>query len=140
MLLPGPTTLRRLVGHTRDAATQRLWDALSSQLAAGQATVLESLLTVPDGARVSALERLRQGPTIASGKAMVAASNAAARSRIDLERIRTSSSEILRIIASIHTGTVSANDVIRMLAHGGKPTRVGDALAHYGRTNDQELD
>ena len=73
ILLPGPSTLRRLVGHTRDAATQRLWDALSGRLTAGQAAALESLLTVPDGARVSALERLRQGPTAASGKAMVAA-------------------------------------------------------------------
>ncbi|MCU0299747.1 MAG: Tn3 family transposase, partial [Candidatus Nanopelagicales bacterium] len=60
--------------------------------------------------------------------------NAAARGRIDTDRISTNWSEILRIVASIHTGTVSAHDVIRMLAHGGKPTRVGDALAHYGRT------
>ncbi len=75
VLLPGPTTLRRLVGHIRDAATQRLWDALSSQLTPSQAAGLESLLSVPDGARISALERLRQGPTIASGKAMVAALN-----------------------------------------------------------------
>jgi len=28
---------------------------------------------------------------------------------------------------------VSAHDVIRMLAANGKPTQLGDALAHYGR-------
>ncbi len=60
--------------------------------------------------------------------------NTAARGRIDTDRIRSNWPEILRIVGSIHTGTVSAHDVIRMLAHGGKPTRVGDALAHYGRT------
>lgn len=52
--------------------------------------------------------------------------NTAARGRIDTDRIRSNWPEILRIVGSIHTGTVSA--------HGGKPTRVGDALAHYGRT------
>ncbi|MFN2506942.1 MAG: Tn3 family transposase, partial [Acidimicrobiales bacterium] len=57
----------------------------------------------------------------------------AARGKIDLERIRRHWPDILRLVASIHTGAVSAHDVIRMLAHGGNPTQLGDALAHYGR-------
>jgi TnpA family transposase len=40
---------------------------------------------------------------------------------------------MLRLAASIHTGAVSAHDVIRMLAPGGNVTQLGDAFAHYGR-------
>ncbi|WP_424921105.1 Tn3 family transposase, partial [Streptomyces sp. wa13] len=40
---------------------------------------------------------------------------------------------ILRIIGSIHTGAVRAYDVIRMLSRDGRPTPLGDAIAHYGR-------
>jgi len=58
---------------------------------------------------------------------------AAARGRIDLGRVRQHWPDLVRIVASIHTGAVSAHDVIRMLAANGKPTQLGDALAHYGR-------
>ena len=58
---------------------------------------------------------------------------AAARGRIDLARVRQHWGDIIRLVASIHTGAVSAHDVIRMLAPAGKTTQLGDALAHYGR-------
>ncbi len=73
VLLPGVTRLRRLVAWVRDAATQRLWDVLAAMVTPTQARMLELLLEVPDGARISDLERLRKGPTTLSGKAMVAA-------------------------------------------------------------------
>jgi len=57
----------------------------------------------------------------------------ALRGRIDLGRIRSQWPEILRLVASVHTGAVSAHDVLRMLARGGALTALGDALAHYGR-------
>jgi len=59
--------------------------------------------------------------------------NAAARGRIDLERIRQHYPDMLRLVASIHTGAVPAYDILRVLAPGGSPTQLGDALAHYGR-------
>ncbi|MER5327156.1 Tn3 family transposase [Streptosporangium roseum] len=52
---------------------------------------------------------------------------------IDLGRIERHWKDILRIIGSIHTGAVRAHDVIRMLSHDGRPTPLGDAIAHYGR-------
>ena len=58
---------------TGEAATQRLWDLLAAMVTPAQARMLELLLEVPDGAKVSDLERLRRGPTTPSGKAMVAA-------------------------------------------------------------------
>ena len=57
----------------------------------------------------------------------------AARGRIDLSKIRAHWPDLLRIVASIHTGAVSAHDVIRMLARGGSLTQLGEAMAHYGR-------
>ena len=63
VLLPGVTTLARLVSRVRDEATQRLWDRVSGVLSFDQRAALEALLIVPCGARVSDLERWRQGPT-----------------------------------------------------------------------------
>ncbi|WWM29094.1 DUF4158 domain-containing protein [Streptomyces sp. B21-104] len=53
VLLPGVTTLARLVASVREAANQRLWNSLYGLLSTGQRSVLHSLLTVPLGARVS---------------------------------------------------------------------------------------
>ena len=73
VLLPGVSTLARLVARVRDAAMARLWDTLAAPLTASQAAALDLLLEIPDGARTSELERLRRGPTRASGRAMAAA-------------------------------------------------------------------
>ncbi|MGH9008736.1 MAG: Tn3 family transposase [Acidimicrobiia bacterium] len=68
VLLPGVTTLARLVARVRDEATQRLWDTLYELLTGRQRLVLEGLLEVPDAARFSDLERWRKGPANPSGK------------------------------------------------------------------------
>lgn len=57
----------------------------------------------------------------------------AARGRVDLARSERHWEDILRIIGSIHTGAVRAYDVLRMLSRDGRPTPLGDAIAHYGR-------
>jgi TnpA family transposase len=59
--------------------------------------------------------------------------NTAARGKIDPSRIERQWPDILRVVASIHTGAVPAYDILRVLAPGGTPTQLGDALAHYGR-------
>ncbi|GAA1027187.1 hypothetical protein GCM10009565_48180 [Amycolatopsis albidoflavus] len=50
-----------------------------------------------------------------------------------MERIARHWEDILRVIASIHTGAVRAHDVIRMLSRDGNPSHLGEAIAHYGR-------
>ncbi|WTA40218.1 DUF4158 domain-containing protein [Streptomyces sp. NBC_00846] len=70
VLLPGVTTLARLVASVREAANQRLWDTLYGLLNTGQRAVLDSLLVVPSGQRVSELDRLRRGPVRVSGPQM----------------------------------------------------------------------
>ena len=59
--------------------------------------------------------------------------NTAARGRIDLARIRRHWDDILRVVASVHTGAVAAYDVVRMLQRDGSPTPLGEAIAAYGR-------
>ncbi|NNM97469.1 MAG: Tn3 family transposase, partial [Candidatus Dormibacteraeota bacterium] len=59
--------------------------------------------------------------------------NTAARGRIDLHRLRRHWPDILRVVASVHTGAVAAYDVVRMLQRDGSPTPLGDAVASYGR-------
>jgi TnpA family transposase len=62
VLLPGVTTLARLVAGVRDETDRRLWQALESMLTVGQRFVLDQLAEVPPGAHVSDLERWRKGP------------------------------------------------------------------------------
>jgi TnpA family transposase len=59
--------------------------------------------------------------------------DATARGRIDLDRISRHWSDILRVIVSVHTGAVSAYDVLRVISRGGNLTQLGEAIAHYGR-------
>ena len=73
VLLPGVTTLARLVAQVREETAQRLYDTLAGQLTGKQARLLDQLLEVPAGERVSLLEGWRRGPTRTSGTALVRA-------------------------------------------------------------------
>ncbi len=59
--------------------------------------------------------------------------NTFARGKLDLGKVRRHWGEILRLIATIYTSTVSASDVVRALQRGGHPTALGEAIATYGR-------
>ncbi|WP_226874532.1 DUF4158 domain-containing protein [Microbispora sitophila] len=70
VLLPGVTTLTRLIARVRDEATERLHDTLYGILSPRQQAILARLLEVPEGARASDLERWRKGPSVPSGRNM----------------------------------------------------------------------
>ncbi|MGH9128839.1 MAG: Tn3 family transposase [Acidimicrobiales bacterium] len=55
----------------------------------------------------------RIGPSTGYGQV-----RAATRGTVSMERVRHHWRDILRVVASVHTGAVSAHDAIRMLAHG----------------------
>ncbi len=59
--------------------------------------------------------------------------NTFARGHVDLGKIRRNWDDILRVIASIYTGTVRAYDVVTLLQREGHPTALGEAIAAYGR-------
>ena len=61
VLLPGVSTLVRLVGRVRKEAQLRFWDTLAGLPTRSQTRQLEGLLEVPLGARVSDLDRSAQG-------------------------------------------------------------------------------
>jgi hypothetical protein len=61
-----------------------------------------------------------------------------ARGRIDLQKIRRNWEDILRVVASIYTGTVRAYDVVTMLQRDGHPTALGEAIASYCRNHRYE--
>ncbi|MEO3859863.1 DUF4158 domain-containing protein [Acrocarpospora sp. B8E8] len=74
VLLPGVSTLARLVAQVRDDITKRLWGVLEGLLGVGQRYVLDQLLEVAPGSRVSDLERWRKGPAPrGSGPTMIKA-------------------------------------------------------------------
>ncbi|MGS2811046.1 Tn3 family transposase [Nocardia sp. MW-W600-9] len=75
VLLPGVTTLEKLVATGREAAEQRLWAQLAGQLSGSATGTLLGLLEVPAGTkqRVSELDRLRKGVFRPSSKGMLAA-------------------------------------------------------------------
>lgn len=76
VLLPGVTVLARQVAAAREAAEARLYEALAAAARSVDPRLSErlaNLLQVPDGSRVSELERLRRSPRRSSGPEMVKA-------------------------------------------------------------------
>ena len=69
VLLPGATTLSRLISGIRKKAANQLWQQLSSLPNQEQIEKLKTILIVPDGSRVSRFDYLRRGPFTISGPA-----------------------------------------------------------------------
>ncbi|MBX2838713.1 MAG: Tn3 family transposase [Gammaproteobacteria bacterium] len=70
VLLPGESTLSRLISEIRQRAADRLWQQLSSLPNETQRASLETLLQITEGQRTSEFDRLRKGPTTISGPAL----------------------------------------------------------------------
>ncbi len=73
ILLPGATTLSRLVAQVSERASQRLWSSLASKLTEVQAEQLEHLLEQEEDSAFSTLKRLTNAPTRISGPSLVTA-------------------------------------------------------------------
>lgn len=73
VLLPGVSVLERFVARVRSRVESRLYQLLEKGLASDQQTLLEDLLRVPEGGRMSMLEQLRTGPFTVSGPSLVRA-------------------------------------------------------------------
>lgn len=69
VLLPGASTLTRLISEIRERASNRLWRRLSNLPTNNQKILLDSILQVPDGQRISQFDRFRKGPVTISGPA-----------------------------------------------------------------------
>ncbi len=73
ILLPGASTLARLIASVRDRAATRLWQKLAQAPSPEQRARLEALLAVPAGERHSTLDRLRRAPTYVSTNGLAGA-------------------------------------------------------------------
>ncbi|MDP5315718.1 DUF4158 domain-containing protein [Streptomyces poriferorum] len=96
VLLPGVSVLARQVSEARAAAERRLYEAVARaahRVDPQLAPTLAELLVVPEGKRVSEVERLRTPPTKSTGTAMVRAMerveeiSAFALGRVNLSRV-----------------------------------------------------
>jgi hypothetical protein len=73
VLLPGVTTLTRLISSVRERVAERLWQRLSAVVTPEQRTDLEGLLARAGASRITHLERLRRAPSRASAPVLVQA-------------------------------------------------------------------
>ncbi len=73
VLLPGVTTLTRLISSVRERVAERLWQQVSAVVTAAQRTDLEGLLARAGTSRITNLERLRRAPSRASAPVLVQA-------------------------------------------------------------------
>jgi len=69
IILPGVTTLIRLISEVREKAILHLWRRLAMIPSAVQRSQLETLLRPADSGRLSLLESLKKGPVTISGPA-----------------------------------------------------------------------
>ena len=106
VLLPGVTTLTRLVARARADGDERLWETLAAVPTIEQERVLEGLLEVGEAQRFSDLERWRKGPADPTGKSL----------RLCLRRV-----------AEIHDGGIDGTEARALV-----PTRRRVNLARYG--------
>ena len=70
VLLPGVTTLARLVASARAEGDRRLWETLAAVPSASEVEALDALLDVAEGSRTSELDRSRKGPADPTGKSL----------------------------------------------------------------------
>jgi hypothetical protein len=73
VLLPGVSTLSRLISEIRERAVKRLWKLLASLPTKEQKSKLETLLQMPNDDRVSRFDNFRKGPVTISGPSFVTA-------------------------------------------------------------------
>ncbi len=106
VLLPGASTLWRLVAGAREHANERGWRLLTDSLDDAQCARLEGLLVVPAGGRESELERLRHPPVVPTIAGLIAA----------LERLRE-----LRALAAGLGGTAELPVARTRALTGGRP-------------------
>ncbi|MGB0906058.1 MAG: Tn3 family transposase [Maricaulaceae bacterium] len=93
ILLPGASTLTRLISSIRERADNRVWKQLSDLATLEQKHKLDTMLTVPEGTRISNFDAFRKGPVRASGPAFIRA----VKRHLDLSDFKISELDTSRI-------------------------------------------
>ncbi len=142
ILLPGITTLERLIASTRDRANARLWRILARLPSPAQREELEKLLVVVAPAHFTPLELLRQAPYQISSNAMLSALERVKKVRqlevgkLDFSRFPPGQLKVLARFASIS----KAQTLQRLLPDRRLATLLAFARVLEATTQDDTLD
>jgi hypothetical protein len=142
VLLPGATVLARMVARVRERAAIRLWSRLAGMVDDDHRRRLEGLLEVPEGERVSRLERLRRPPTDLTARAMTAALERIGQLRsYDVSELDLSGLPPARITAlARHATTARARDVAGLVPDRRIAVLLAFAVVTETRATDDALD
>ncbi len=116
IILPGESTLSRLISEIRERAAQRLWKRLSSLPTKEQKIELEAILQVPKGERSSRFDYYRKGPVTISAPAF----KEAIKRYLELQTFGFSNFDFSHIPPvrlknlARHAGVISAKKIARM--------------------------
>ncbi len=135
ILLPGPTTLARLMAGIRSEASDRLWRSIAVGVPPDLADRLSKLLEVEAGSRFSALERLRTAPARVSGPEMVRALERAAEvAGVGAGTVDVSGVPATRLAALARYGVTAKAAALRELADSRRTATLVAALQSLERT------
>ena len=142
VLLPGATTLTRLISQIRERASVRTWRRLAALPSDEQCAQLEALLEVPDGERRSPFDRLRRSPRRIRRAAMRSALQRYRQLRhLGIRGLDFSSIPPGRLKAlARYAATGWAPSIARMPDERRRATLVAFAYAYEAETLDDALD
>ncbi|MFI5304985.1 MAG: Tn3 family transposase [Nitrospiria bacterium] len=142
ILLPGVTVLTKLIARIRERASARLWSCLAKLPSVEQRSRLDALLIVPEGTRISSLDRLRRAPTRISSPSMTDALNRLVEIRslggrqIEIGRIPPGR---LKVLARYAAAAWAAN-IARMPADRRIASLISFAHVYEGVAQDDAID
>ena len=142
VLLPGVTTLARLVARVRDRVAERLWETLAAAPNDVQRARLERLVVVPTGQRVSPLEQLGRSPTRVNAAGLVGAlKRLGAFQALDIGGLDLAQVPASRLTAlARHAAGAWAGTIARMPPDRRVATLLAFARVYEARAQDDALD
>ena len=142
VLLPGVTTLTRLISEIRDRASLRAWQRLAALPSAEQRNELETMLAVPSGERRSRFDQLRQSPRYVSSTSLLSALERYEKlNQLGIRNLDFSAIPPVRLRALARYATAGwAPNIARMPDDRRVATLVAFAYAYEAETLDDALD
>lgn len=116
IILPGESTLSRLISEIRERAARRLWNRLSSLPTPEKKEELDAILHIPKGERTSRFDYYRKGPVTISAPSF----NEAMKRYLELQAFGFSSFDLSHIPPvrlknlARYAGIISAKKIARM--------------------------
>jgi Domain of unknown function (DUF4158) len=139
VLLPGATTLARLVAAVRTDASERLWDQIADGVDGDLRGRLNALLEVEAGSRFSVLERLRTSPAKLTGSELERALKRVA----EVRRLGAAAADVSalpgnRLLALARYGVSAKAPALRELAEPRRTATLVATISHLEQISPPE--